>query len=100
MTIVSDPALDEKLAEERRQRLFDLLQQIGDQVEAGGLPGQRTGRREGFRLAYYPPFEIDKEVVEWFARRTGHRMATSFAINRVLIDYIDAWEREHEKKAG
>ncbi len=97
--MVSDPALDEKLAGERRQRLFEFLQQVGDQVETGGLPEQRPGRREGFRIAYYPPFEIDKEVVEWFARRTGHRMATTFAINRVLIDYIDAWERE-QKKAG
>jgi len=98
--MIQDPAVEQEQQEDRRQRLVQLLREIGDDVDAEGLPPERADRRQGLKLAYYSPFEIDKQVVEWFARRTGHRMATTFAINRVLIDYIDAWEREQRKKAG
>lgn len=97
--MVSDPVVEERLEADKRQRFMELLQQIDGQVETDGLPAQRPGRREGFRLAYYPPIAIDKQVMEWFARRTGTGMSLTFAVNRVLLDYIDAVEHE-QKKAG
>ena len=98
--MVTDPEHDRRLEEGRRQRFHELMQQIDEHLEADGLPPtRRAGRRDGLRLAYYPPVEIDKQVLEWFAKRTGNRMALTFALNRVLLDYIDAYEKR-PKKAG
>src|SRR5882724_5484198 len=98
----TDPAVDRKLARDRRKRLEALETVPDSQIDFSDIPplDEKFWSR-AIQPARYPPVPVDARVVEWFMKRSGNRTSLMFDINRVLQDYIRTEEKKAaRKKAG